>query len=79
MRAPERGEKIIETRLLIRDARGWVGAQYVWNDDATDARLAVAGEMVDVSWLDSNGQDQEHSFRVPNRTSACNVMNWTGR
>ncbi len=67
MRAPERGEKIIETRLWIRSSRGWVGAQYVWNDTTSEARLTVSGEKVDVSWVHSNGEDREHSFRVPNR------------
>ena len=67
LRAPERGERIVETRLLIRRGGDWVGAQYVWNDETTDARLAVAGEKIDVSWVHSNGDDRGYTYRVPNR------------
>lgn len=61
------GEHIVETRLWMRRADKWIGAQYAWNDDTTEAELAVAGEKIDVSWIHSNGQKQHHTFRVPNR------------
>ncbi|MEZ6079926.1 MAG: hypothetical protein R3C56_30905 [Pirellulaceae bacterium] len=35
---------MVETRLWIRSPAGWVGAQYVWNDDTSEARLSVVGK-----------------------------------
>jgi uncharacterized repeat protein (TIGR03806 family) len=67
LRDREQGEKIVETRLWIRKPAGWVGAQYVWNDDMTEAELSVVGEQVDVSWIHTDGQIREHTFRVPNQ------------
>lgn len=51
----------IETRLLIREADGWTGHVYLWDDDLQEARRFVAGTRVDV-----NGQ----TYVVPN-TNQC--------
>lgn len=67
LRAPEKGEQIVETRLWIRRASGWVGAQYVWNDETTEAHLVLAGEKIDVSWLHGNGEPRRYTYRVPNK------------
>lgn len=67
LRDPEQGEHIVETRLWMRRADGWIGAQYAWNEDTTEARLALAGEKTEVSWLHTDGQRHHHTFRIPNR------------
>ncbi len=67
MRHPEQGEQIVETRLWMHRASGWIGAQYVWNDETTEARLALAGDQVPVHWVHSDGTLRRHTFRVPNR------------
>ena len=67
MRFPIQGEKIVETRLWIRNTKGWVGGQYVWNDEATEAHLVVAGEKIDVKWIHGDGLARSHAYRVPNR------------
>lgn len=51
----------IETRLLIREADGWTGHVYLWDDDLQEARRFVAGTRVDV-----DGQ----AYVVPN-TNQC--------
>lgn len=60
-------ERIIETRLWIRKTDGWSGAQYVWNKETTEARLSLAGERIEVSWIHSDGSNRHHTYRVPNR------------
>lgn len=67
IRAPDQGEHVVETRLWIRKPDGWVGAQYVWNEEMTDARLTLAGHQVDVSWLHSDGETRDYTYRVPNK------------
>ena len=36
-------EKIIETRIMIRKSDGWIFADYVWNEDQTEADLDLNG------------------------------------
>lgn len=66
MRDPSQGEKIIETRLLIRKPEGWVGLPYRWSDDMSDAKLAVAGGRQEVSWIHSNGEERKLNYIIPN-------------
>lgn len=65
-RYPDSGERLIETRLLIRARSGWKMYPYVWNEDGTDARLALAGARVPVTWVDSGGAPHSFQYIVPN-------------
>jgi uncharacterized repeat protein (TIGR03806 family) len=65
-RDPSRGRRLIETRLLIHAPEGWVGAAYVWNDTATEAKLKVAGAVVPVDWIDAEGVPKHTDYLVPN-------------
>jgi uncharacterized repeat protein (TIGR03806 family) len=68
---PGGGRRIIETRLLIKKASGWVFAEYVWNAEQTEATLNMNGAFTSVSWLDSNGELQTvDSYRIPS-ASEC--------
>lgn len=67
IRDPAKGERIIETRLLIHKPEGWVGFSYIWNEDMTDARLAVAGGRADVSWTHYDGETRRiERYIIPN-------------
>jgi uncharacterized repeat protein (TIGR03806 family) len=59
--------RLIETRLLVRSASGWVGLPYVWNADGTDATYEPAGGFQEVSWTDADGAAQATSYLVPNQ------------
>lgn len=63
---PEKGRRIIETRLLIHEEEGWLALPYVWNDDQTDAYLDVAGDTKEVEWKDHRGKKQKIQYSVPN-------------
>jgi uncharacterized repeat protein (TIGR03806 family) len=65
-RAPASGQRLIETRILKRDADGWVGLPYIWNDTQSDASLDVAGSTVDVSWVHTDGKSRTDNYIVPN-------------
>ena len=64
------GERLVETRLLIREADTWSVHTYVWNEEQTEAYRAVAGARVDVEWIDADGNPQALEYRVPN-TNQC--------
>lgn len=70
LRHPEKGERLIETRLLIHKPQGWVPLVYVWNDEQTDARLKVAGGTVDVEWTHYDGSERRNNYIIPN-TNQC--------
>lgn len=66
MRAPAKGLRLIETRLLIRRATGWIALPYVWKDDGTDAVLRRAGLRLDVGWIHFDGRRRTISYAIPN-------------
>jgi len=61
------GMQLVETRVFIHRTDGWASGQYVWNDDATEAQLALAGGKRDVSWIHYDGSQRDLTVRVPNR------------
>jgi uncharacterized repeat protein (TIGR03806 family) len=61
---PSGNTKIIETRLMIRKSSGWIFAEYVWNDDQTEATLQMNGSFVSISWL-QNGTPKSTNYRIP--------------
>ncbi|MGX7952008.1 SO2930 family diheme c-type cytochrome [Tsuneonella sp. HG249] len=60
----ENGERrLIETRVLLRRADGWVALPYQWNAEQTEAKLVLAGARVPV--VTPGGEAIE--YRVPNK------------
>ncbi len=66
MSAPAENVRFLETRLLIRREAGWVALPYVWNEAQTEARLAVVGADVPVSFTNEEGQAIALDWAVPN-------------
>ncbi len=63
---PAAGERLIETRLLIRQTDGWKALPYIWNEEGTDARLAVAGGRIPLTWKQADGTERSTNYLVPN-------------
>jgi uncharacterized repeat protein (TIGR03806 family) len=66
LRKPTENLRILETRLLIHRANGWVALPYVWDADGSDATLKRAGTRIDVRWTHLDGQVKNISYAVPN-------------
>ncbi len=64
---PLNNTKIIETRLMIKKANGWIFAEYVWNDNQTEAYLQMDGSHTNISWL-QNGVTKSTNYRIPSET-----------
>jgi len=75
-RNPEKGERLLETRVIFHRPEGWVGFAYVWNDEQTEATLKVAGAMLDVSWLQDDGKQQSLDYLVPNANQCKGCHKW---
>jgi len=60
-----KGERLLETRLLLHETDGWVPHTYVWNAAQTEATLDVAGDVIDSTFIDSNGKTVTDGYTVP--------------
>lgn len=65
--------RLIETRLLLHRAEGWVALPYLWNAEQTEATLAIAGARVPVT----TASDEAIDYRVPNKNQCkeCHGLN----
>lgn len=66
VREPEKGRKLLETRLLIHEVSGWEALVYVWNEEQTEADLEVAGAEREVAWKNEKGKKQKLNYLIPN-------------
>lgn len=58
-------ELVIETRLLIHRADGWVALPYYWSSES-DATLAIAGKrLTDLTTINNQGQTLTFDYAVP--------------
>jgi uncharacterized repeat protein (TIGR03806 family) len=75
IREPEKNIRLMETRLLINTNEGWIGYPYVWNKTQTEAFLEIAGERLDVSFINSQGNEESFNYSVPNfnQCKGCHV------
>ena len=55
--------RLIETRVLLHRADGWLALPYLWNEEQTDAQLAIAGARLDLT----TPRGEAISYRVPNK------------
>lgn len=63
--SPVGGTRIVETRVMIKKATGWIFAEYVWNSEQTEAYFDLAGSFTDISWKDENNVIKSTSYRIP--------------
>jgi parallel beta-helix repeat protein len=66
MNEPAAGEQLLETRIQQHTETGWYGFSYLWNEENTEATLALGGAAVDVSWTDQDGRGRSNLYQVPN-------------
>jgi uncharacterized repeat protein (TIGR03806 family) len=59
--------RILETRLLILGEDGWTNEIYRWNDEQTEAIRIIAGDRVDVTYIDESGESVTEEYLVPNQ------------
>lgn len=71
-RDPSLGHRMIETRLMVREASGWEVHVYKWNDAQTDALRFVPGTRLRVPWIDADGVEQDQEYRIPS-TEDCKI------
>lgn len=65
--------RLIETRVLLHRADGWLALPYRWNEEQTEARLAIAGGRTEVT----TPAGETISYRIPNKNQCkeCHGLN----
>lgn len=65
-------QRFIETRVLLHRAEGWVALPYRWNEEQTEARLAIAGARIPIT----TPEGEEISYRIPNKNQckSCHAL-----
>ncbi len=72
MTDPTLGERLLETRIEFRKDDGWFGFSYLWNEQQTEATLALGGSEVDVRWVHSDGKERSNRYQIPNANQCLN-------
>lgn len=75
MRHPEKGRRLMETRLFVHEAAGWKAWTYIWNDEQTEAVLEVAGDRKPVSFTNNNGRKVSFDYIIPNQNQCKGCHN----
>jgi len=71
---PENLTKIIETRIMIKKANGWIFANYVWNDEQTEAFLDLNGSVKNITWL-KDGEENTVTYSIPDKDECLRCHN----
>jgi uncharacterized repeat protein (TIGR03806 family) len=66
--------RILETRVMIKKASGWIFANYIWNDEQTEAFFDLGGSNVDISWT-HNGTAMATNYRIPSESECFTCHN----
>ena len=74
---PKAKRRIIETRLLVKYNGQWAAYPYRWNDEQTEAKYKVTGEVIPVSWVDEKGKKHDIKYTMPNKNQckSCHSQN----
>jgi uncharacterized repeat protein (TIGR03806 family) len=64
-----RDVRLLETRLLISTAAGWVALPYVWNESQTEATLELTGAVLSMELVGDSGRTP-FAYLVPD-TNQC--------
>ncbi len=75
---PGNTTRIIETRVMIKKADGWIFAEYVWNDAQTEAEYNMAGGFTTVNFIDEHDVPRTTEYRIPSEEQ-CIVCHKSSR
>ncbi len=66
---------LIETRLLVKEERGWIGLPYLWNKEQTDAVLKITGSTQKMKIKISDKREENFTYTTPNfnQCKGCHI------
>lgn len=74
---PANNKRIMETRMLYKEAGEWKFAEYIWNEDQTEATLDLRGRNVPLEFIDDAGNERSVVYRIPSEAECltCHKSN----
>lgn len=78
-RNPEKGRRIMETRLLIHRETGWDAETYVWNEAQTEATREIVGAQIPMAFIDNEGKKVSFDYVVPNKNQCISCHELDGK
>jgi uncharacterized repeat protein (TIGR03806 family) len=63
--SPVGATRIVETRVMIRKADGWLFANYVWNAEQTEAYYDMSGSFTHIVWKDPANVIKTADYKIP--------------
>ncbi|HEX8793120.1 MAG TPA: SO2930 family diheme c-type cytochrome [Polyangiaceae bacterium] len=69
--------KWIETRVLVHRTTGWKGVSYRWDDAQQNATIEPGGEVLDFTFVNTNGTELSPHYLVPSQAECpkCHANN----
>ena len=67
-------DRLMETRLLIKEEKKWKAISYVWNDEQTDAKISKVGDVKNLN-LKHNAASKDFQYVVPNKNQCKSCHN----
>jgi len=76
MQDPSSAKNIVETRILRKYQDKWQAHTYVWNDDQTEAKRLITGDIREISWTDKQGETKKAQYMIPNENQckSCHAL-----
>ena len=71
--------KVVETRLIYKKNGEWKFADYIWNEEQTEATYDSQGAYQDIEWIDDEGITHAVNYRIPSEVECytCHKFNDT--
>ncbi len=69
---PLQNKHVLETRLLVKTPKGWIGLPYIWNNEQTEATLQVIGQQFSLLWYNNQQKATALTYQVPNMNQCKN-------
>jgi len=71
---PNNTTRILETRLMFKTNEGWDFANYLWNEEQTEAFFSNQGDLVDLTWQEGESL-KSTTYRIPSRAECFTCHN----
>lgn len=72
---PNKGKRLVETRVLTKQNSKWNAGTYLWNKEQTDADLITKGSDLQIDWIDQTGTNRNISYHIPNNRECASCHN----
>src|SRR5690606_37187230 len=59
------GTRLVETRIMIRKGEGWICANYIWNDEQSEALFDLTGSFTEITWTGVDNVTKSTNYRIP--------------